>query len=127
MGAEERVGIVVLGHGSRYPAGRAVIEQTAARFQAQHPECLVRFGFVEMAHPQLEEVVEGLTLDGRQKIVVVPLFLSFGHHIAEDLPRRMDELGKRYPNVNLITTDPIGADPLLCDIIQARIDGIDHA
>lgn len=121
MGSK-KTGIVVLGHGSRFPQGREVVAKTAERYQAQHPTLVVRWGFVEMAEPQLEDVLAALVQEGMTKIIVVPLFLSFGHHIAEDLPRRVAAAAKRYPNVNLITTGHIGADPMLCDIIQARID-----
>lgn len=114
-------GVIILGHGSRYPQGRDVIVQTAERYQKQHPESIVRYGFVEMSEPRLETVLDELVSEKLKKIIVVPLFLAFGHHIAKDLPERMQQAAERHPNVNLITTQPIGADPLLCDIIQARI------
>lgn len=123
----ERTGVIVLGHGSRYPQGRAVIRETAERYQKQHPALVVRHGFVEMAEPCLEDALAELVAEGVERIIVVPLFLSFGHHIAKDLPERMQQAAARYPNVNLITTAPIGADPLLCDIIQARIDSATHS
>lgn len=117
----KKCGILILGHGSRYPQGRDVIIQTAERYQKQHPESVVRYGFVEMSEPRLETVLDAMAAENLQKIIVVPMFLAFGHHIAKDLPERMALAAKRHPNVNLITTQPIGADPLLCDIIQARI------
>ncbi len=116
-------GVVVLGHGSRYQAGLSVITETAARYQSQHPELAVVPAFIELAAPSLEESVEALVREGHKQVTVVPLFLSFGHHIATDLPHRMDELGRLYPEVRFVTTEPIGADPLLCDIIQARLNG----
>ncbi|MEE0434537.1 MAG: CbiX/SirB N-terminal domain-containing protein [Peptococcaceae bacterium] len=115
-------GVIILGHGSRYPEGRRVIEETVARYQKKHPQFLVRPAFVEMAQPQLEEAVAALVSEGVGQIVVVPLFLSFGHHIAEDLPTRMNVLQEAHHSVKFITTAPIGADPLLCDIVQARIE-----
>lgn len=117
----KKEGIIILGHGSRYPQGRDVIQETAKRYQEQHPERVVRHAFVEMSEPRLENVLDLLAEENLQTIIVVPLFLSFGHHIAKDLPERMQRAAKRHPNVNLITTQPIGADPLLCDIIQSRI------
>lgn len=120
-------GVLVLGHGSRYAQGLEVITETAARYQAAHPALVVRPAFVEIASPRLEDVLEAMIAEGLQKILVVPLFLSFGHHIARDLPARMAVMAERHPNVNLITTGPIGADPLLCEIIQARIDASENA
>lgn len=116
-------GVVVLGHGSRYQAGLSVITETAARFQFQHPEMKVVPAFIELASPRLEDSVVALVEEGFGKVTVVPLFLSFGHHIATDLPQRMVALEEKFPHVTFVTTEPIGADPLLCDIIQARLDG----
>ena len=110
--------MLVLGHGSRYAQGLEVITETAARYQAAHPALVVRPAFVEIASPRLEEALEQMVAEGLAKIIVVPLFLSFGHHIAKDLPTRMAAFASAHPDVNLITTAPIGADPLLCEIIQ---------
>ena len=82
-------GVLVLGHGSRYAQGLEVITETAARYQAAHPALVVRPAFVEIASPRLEEALEQMVAEGLAKIIVVPLFLSFGHHIAKDLPARM--------------------------------------
>lgn len=120
-------GVLVLGHGSRYAQGLEVITETAARYQAAHPALVVRPAFVEIASPRLEEALEQMVAEGLAKIIVVPLFLSFGHHIAKDLPARMVAFASAHPDVNLITTAPIGADPLLCEIIQARIDDSENA
>lgn len=122
MSEDKRTGVLILGHGSRYPEGLQVITKTAARYQDAHPELVIGHGFVEMAHPQLEESVQSLAEAGMATIIVVPLFLSFGHHIAEDLPDRMAKLEAVFPAVKFITTAPIGADPLLCEIVQARIE-----
>lgn len=115
-------GVIILGHGSRYSEGQRVIKETAVRYQKQHPHLFVRPAFVEMAQPQLEDAVAELVAEGMRQIVVVPLFLSFGHHIANDLPARMKVLQAKYYSVKFVTTAPIGADPLLCDIVQARIE-----
>ncbi|MDO4281473.1 MAG: CbiX/SirB N-terminal domain-containing protein [Peptococcaceae bacterium] len=120
--ADKTQGIVILGHGSRYAQGLSVITETTARYKRLHPESRVAYAFIELAEPRLEETIEALVAEGLGSIIVVPLFLSFGHHIARDLPARMEALAKRHADVNFVTTAPIGADPLLCDIIQARID-----
>ena len=102
-------GVVVLGHGSRHQAGLAVITETAARYQSQHPELKVVPAFIELAAPSLEDSATMLIENGYTKVTVVP--------------HRMENLAEKYPQVTFVTTEPIGADPLLCDIIQARLDG----
>ncbi len=113
--------IVILGHGSIRPEGQEVIYKTTDNYRAKHPQKCVRYAFVEVASPSLEEAIEELLSKGVEKITVMPLFLSFGHHIKEELPKRMAKIAEENVNTTFITTDPIGADPLLCDIIDARI------
>ena len=122
MSEDKRTGVLILGHGSRYPQGQRVITETAARYQALHPGLSVAHGFVEMAHPQLEESVTALAEAGHTTIIVVPLFLSFGHHIAKDLPDRWGARRAASRAVKFNTPAPLAADPLLCDIVQARIE-----
>lgn len=113
--------IVILGHGSIRPEGQAVIYKTADNYRAKHPNKCVRYAFIEVASPSLEEAIAELISEGKEKITVMPLFLSFGHHIKEELPKRMAKIAAENVNVQLITTEPIGADPILCDIIDARL------
>lgn len=113
--------VLILGHGSRLPEGLAVITETAARYALEHPTLYVDYAFMELATPTLREVIPKTIAKGVKKITVVPLFLSFGHHIATDLPKIMADMTATYPEVCFVTTPPIGADPLLCQIIEARV------
>lgn len=118
---ECKQGVVVLGHGSRRAEGLIVITETAARFQERFPMYEVTHAFMELATPKLRDAIEYLVEKNVGKIIVVPLFLSFGHHMAQDLPQEMAELAARHPDVLFETKAPIGAHPVLCDIIYERL------
>lgn len=55
-------------------------------------------------------------------VIVALLFLSNGRHAGEkgDIEEIVDEVKLQYPNVEVIVTDPIGAHPLVTEILHDR-------
>lgn len=122
MSNASRRAIVILGHGSRRPEGLTAIIETAERYQARHPKIPVRHAFMEFAEPHLVQCIESLVAeDVADEIFVVPLFLALGTHCAKHMPEELALLSKRFPDKRLLLARPFGADPLLCDIIDARV------
>ncbi len=114
--------VVILGHGSRRPEGQLAITETAEQYRERHPEYLVRHAFIEFAMPTLADCVEeAVATHDVQEIYVMPLFLALGNHCAKHIPEQMQELQVRFPDRRFRLAQPLGADPLLCDIIENRI------
>ena len=61
---------------------------------------------------------------GIKEIVVVPFFLFEGIHIREDIPEKIEGLEKKYPDVIFKFGKPIGADPMLAEILVKRAEEI---
>lgn len=115
--------VVILGHGSRRPEGQFAIVDTAARYRTRHPECHVRHAFIEFAEPTLSACVDDvITAHDVRDIYVMPLFLALGNHCAKHIPEQIKELQARYPERRFLLARPLGADPLLCDIVENRIN-----
>jgi len=72
-------------HGTRDPAGRAVVRGLLDDLRAARPGLDVRAAFVDVQTPEIDEVVAGVP-DGRTA-VVVPLLLSAGFHVQVDIAR----------------------------------------
>src|SRR5450759_2572129 len=72
-------------HGTRDPAGRAVVRGLLDDIRAARPGLDVRAAFVDVQTPEIDEVVAGVP-DGRGA-VVVPLLLSAGFHVQVDIAR----------------------------------------
>lgn len=119
--SEKKHGVVILGHGSRLKDGLAVVIDTAGHFQERFPEYEVTHAFMELSTPTLEDAVGVLVDRQLEKISILPLFLSFGHHISKDLPKAMEKLENLYPGIVFERKAPIGAHPMLCDILYERM------
>lgn len=118
-------GLLLVGHGSKLPFNKDLVENTARIIAGKYPEYIVKCGFMNMNSPSIEEAMsefQGETIDA---LVVVPLFLAKGVHILKDIPAVIGlEEGKTRGvftlngrTVPLLYADPIGSDPLLAELM----------
>jgi sirohydrochlorin ferrochelatase len=123
-----RVGTILLAHGSARHEQQPVIEDLAQRVaqadaeRAGSPATLVgtRSAFLDHHSPTLAESVAGLVREGAQRIVVVPTLLSDAFHAREDVPKAVSE-ASRLLRVPIDIADPLGVDPVLFDVVDARV------
>ncbi len=122
----ENRGILLIGHGSRRETYRKFVEDTAEILQNTHPECKIRTCYLEHMSPAVPEGLELLKKETPDVIIAVPLLLSEGVHITETIPHLLGlKEGSRSgtvtlasgKNIPLLYANPIGADPLLADLL----------
>ncbi len=104
--------LVTVAHGTRTPrdgdAARDITAHAAARLRMS-----ARAAFIELAHPLFTEVLA----EAGQPVVAVPLLLSTGFHMRQDLP----EMAAGSP-VPVRLGPPLGPDPLLAEVQVARLE-----
>ena len=123
----KKIHTIVLGHGSRNKATVGEFEETITRYKMLYPEESVSCAFVEFSSPLLEDAVEALlTTEEIETVVIVPLFLSIGNHLTSHLPKRIEALKKKFPDIVFELARHIGADPLICTIIKVRSDEVKY-
>lgn len=118
--------IVLVDHGSREPEANAVLEEVAAKVRERAPDHLVRIAHMELAAPSLAEAIAGCVADGAREIVVHPYFLAPGRHASEDIPRLAREAAAQHPDVSVRVSPPLGAHPLLAEIVLDRTTSLDR-
>ena len=112
-------GLFILAHGSRSPEAKKQLETVVgniekkgeARFQ------YIESGAMELSKPSFPEGIQNLVDKGAEEIVIVPLFLFFGNHIKKDIPRILEDIKGKHPEVKFTLTKPIGEDPRIVDIL----------
>ncbi len=97
--------LVIAAHGSADERFAATVEAVAVRVRSLRPTLDVRVGYLEHGPPHLADVVA-------EGAVVVPLLLSGGYHVHEDLPAQAP--GTRV-------TAPVGPDPKLAGALADRL------
>ncbi len=58
---------------------------------------------------------------GATKVLVIPYFLHMGLHLLLDIPKMMQQEGKKYPQVELVLGKGLGYDELLVDLVHQCI------
>ncbi|OUM01898.1 sirohydrochlorin chelatase [Variovorax sp. JS1663] len=111
------VGIVLLAHGSRDVRWRAPVEAVARRVAERDPAVLVRCAYLELSQPDLHAAAAELVAAGSARIRVLPLFLGMGKHLREDLPRLLEDLRARHPQVPVELARAVGEEPQVIDLL----------
>lgn len=118
-------GLLLVGHGSKLPHNKELVDSTAALIAAKNKGYIVKSGFMSMNEPSVEDSIQAFADEDIELLVVVPLFLAKGIHILKDIPEilGLDEGKKRgVITINgrqlpLLYADPIGGDPLLAELM----------
>lgn len=110
--------LVACSHGTDSAAGRAVVT-TLAKRAAELVGAPLAETFVDVQHPQVDEVVAALEGPG----VIVPLLLSPGYHTQVDIGRAA------AAREDVVATGTLGPHPLLLDVLEDRVRaaGLDHS
>ena len=93
-------GIVLFAHGSRDPGWARPFEKIRDELQRRGVE--VRLAYLEIMQPSLAAALRELEQAGVGRIRVVPVFLGYGGHLREDLPRLVAETKLKVT----VTIDP---------------------
>ena len=141
--SKTKIGVLLVGHGSRLPYGKDVVSQIADMYR-ENGEFLVEVGFMNMSKPSIPEAINSLAENGAEKIVVTPVFLAHGVHTTEDIPRILglnnghDECKHGHGHsqghsqdeeeveinfkCEIIYTEPLGADRRIANIVKDRVN-----
>ncbi|MFA7198304.1 MAG: sirohydrochlorin nickelochelatase [Methanoculleus sp.] len=118
-------GMLLVGHGSKLPYNKELVETTANLIAGKTNNYLVKPGFMSLNTPTVGEQLEAFRSEDIDMLVVVPLFLARGVHIEQDIPEilglpagvRKGEFRLNGKTVPLVYANPIGSDPLLAELM----------
>jgi len=121
-------GLVIVGHGSKLPYYREVMELHKERIEKTGLFDEVRIAFAaHKRRPRVDEVIREMRSD---VIYVVPLFIAYGVHTTEELPRDLGFEGKtgvvegEIEGKRVILCEPIGRDVFVTYAILNAVFGL---
>jgi sirohydrochlorin cobaltochelatase len=71
----------------------------------------VALAFMEFAAPTLADATDEVHRAGARRILVAPLFLSGGGHVAKDIPDLVEAERRRHPDAFFAIAGAIGEEP----------------
>ncbi|MFJ3226568.1 sirohydrochlorin chelatase [Streptomyces sp. NPDC086783] len=106
--------LVMVAHGSRDPRALDTVRTLAERVHELRPHLSVRLGHIELNEPLLPDTLASLDTG---EAVLVPLLLSRGYHVKQDIP----EAAAAVPELDCRVAAPLGPHPLLVETLYARL------
>ena len=113
--------LLLIGHGSRSPAGVADYWRLAQAVRAASPGLRVGCGFIELAEPGLDEAIDTVVAGGAGSVVGVPLVLLGAGHLKTDGPAALARARLRYPTLRFGYARDLGIHPVVLSVASDRI------
>lgn len=119
--AGDRVGLVVVDHGSRRSESNVAQEWLVRAWGATRPYVAVEPAHMELAEPTIGDAFDACVAAGASMVVVAPYFLGPGRHWDRDIPDLAAEAAARHAGVRHLVTAPLGPDMQLLDLLETRV------
>jgi len=119
--AAERVGLLVVGHGSRRSEANDVVVSVAAAVAGRFPGWVVRPAYLELVSPTIGEAYAALVAEGCARVVVHPYFLFPGNHSTSDIPAALTAAALAHGELPWVVTEPLNLDPRIVDVVADRV------
>jgi sirohydrochlorin ferrochelatase len=117
-----RPALLAVAHGSRDPRHAAALRGLLGAVRRAEPDLAADLAFLGLCGPDAPEALARLAAAGAREAVVVPWFLSRGHHVRHDVPAVTAQASaalRRPPR--LAVAAQLGPDPLLLDALDRRL------
>jgi sirohydrochlorin cobaltochelatase len=116
-----RLGLLVVGHGSRRDAANETLLAVADAVAARVPAHAVEPAFLEIARPTIDDGYAALVRAGCDRLVVHPYFLYPGNHTTHDIPAALARAAGTYGALPWVLTEPLNLDPRIVDVVADRV------
>ncbi len=120
----EKESIVLLGHGSRRSEANNILKSIVKIIKPKFLGINIEYAFLELAEPNIRDIIEKLAANRYDSIYVIPYFLYSGNHVSRDIPEILGEYREKYPDIKLKLGDYLGVDERLAELVTERIESI---
>ncbi|CAN5879872.1 sirohydrochlorin chelatase [soil metagenome] len=112
---EKNLCLLLIGHGSSDKRAREAFLYTVNNLKKIYRD--VKFCFLELEPPNIEEGIKECLTTTPDTIVVVPYFLHKGIHIQKDILVDLNNAQEKYSFNSLFISGHIGVDPAVIDLV----------
>lgn len=116
-----KTGVIIFTHGSRLPAGNAIMLRLVEQVRARLGDVPLEAAFMELGKPPIPVAIRKLLRRGCNHIFGYALFLVPGSHLQEDIPFIFRETLKKHPGVTWEISPALLHDPLLVEFVAQHV------
>ncbi len=114
---------LIISHGSHSPKTKIEVQALVASLRKVSPIPIWEYAFLEIESPNIPDGIKLCVEQGAHEITILLNFLNSGKHVDMDIPAIVGMEGKKYPQVKLKISPPVGQHPhitqLFMDILNA--------
>lgn len=114
--------VLLIGHGTRLPAGVAEFHTLADQLQQALPDRTCLAGFLELVEPDLPEALERLWRQGFRRVTALPALLLAAGHVKNDIPAILHAFQAEHPEMRITFGADLGIHPHLLQVARERIE-----
>lgn len=107
-------------HGSPRPGSNSDVFHVLEAMRARGVFDIVHAGYMECNEPDIPEAVRICVKAGAGRVIAVPYFLHPGTHVADDLPRILNDARAEHPGVDFLMGTYIGRSPRITGLLARR-------
>jgi sirohydrochlorin cobaltochelatase len=111
--------VVLIGHGTRLPAGQEEFRELVRRARARLP-MPVEAGFIEFAEPDLSQLADRAVAQRAPRVTVAPVVLVGAGHLKDDAASVAARIAERSPGSEVRLAGQLGAATELLALAEAR-------
>ncbi len=116
--------VLLVSHGSRSSKTKEEVVDLVQTLKLKTGVETVEFAFLEIEKPSIPEGIDLCVQKGANQVIVLLNFLNSGRHVDNDIPAIVKEAQRKYPQVHLSISQPIGQHAKIADLF---VDFIEHA
>jgi sirohydrochlorin cobaltochelatase len=114
-------GVILIAHGARDQRWLEPFIKMRAELEQKLRPRKIALSFMEFSRPSFAEAASELGREGVQRVLVVPIFLSGGGHVANDIPALVAAERARYPKIVFEVSGAIGEESEVAAAMSAAV------
>jgi sirohydrochlorin ferrochelatase len=114
--------VLLISHGSRLSKTKDEIVRLIFSLRPKTNIPIFEYAFLEIESPSIPEGIDLCVEKGATEIIVLLNFLNAGRHVDKDIPRIINESRKKYSNVKIRMSRPVGQHEGMEDLFIDLID-----
>lgn len=112
--------ILLVGHGSRDPAGNHDIEAFAQQWRDRNPAWHIEVCYIEFADILIAEGLRRAATHA-QRVIVVPLILNAAGHVKMEIPEHLEHARLHFPASEFLYVPHLGAEDGILTLLKRQL------
>jgi len=113
--------VILFCHGSSDPQWSEPFRVLTRSLQDIYDKNKVHLAFLERCEPSLVTLVEHIAKQGPAHVKILPVFLSSGKHLREDVPPMIKDFNKQYQDLSFETLPPVGQQDAFIKMLETLV------